>query len=108
MDRNGNSRSGANGARIAAGGTTGAAGRDGAAGDQGIVIDCDACVLRDLACGDCARTRISGNGPRGAPRDIRREPRVVLDAEQWADLQEFIAAGLFPPLRYRLPLAKAS
>jgi hypothetical protein len=126
MERNAYSRNSANGTRAVAP-TEGATNSDtttptprpaartttrgsgvGHGARRGIVIDCDACVLRAIACGDCARTSVIGNGPRGAPRDIRRESRVELDADQYEELQVLISAGLLPPLRYRLPLAQAS
>ena len=60
-----------------------------------MVIDCDRCEARGLACGNCAASVIVGE-----------EPELGL-AEQRA-LTVLANAGLIPPLRYAPRLAKAS
>jgi hypothetical protein len=65
-----------------------------------MLVDCDQCELRDIACSDCLITALAGTPRRW--RDIgeaeRRALRVLADAK------------LVPPLRLRVrqPLPRAS
>ena len=65
-----------------------------------MLIDCDSCRMRDLACGDCvvtvllARGSTHGGGDRGA-----REQLVELDSEEQTALAVLASSGLVPPLR---------
>jgi hypothetical protein len=52
-------------------------------------IDCDSCVMRDLACGDCVVSFLLG------PPDQR------LDAAEQTALAVLADGGLVPPLRLR-------
>jgi hypothetical protein len=72
-----------------------------------VLIDCDRCVMRDIACADCVVTallRLPGKprraGQPGRLADIgeaeRRALRVLADAK------------LVSPLRLRGPVARAS
>jgi hypothetical protein len=54
-----------------------------------MLIDCDTCVARDVACGDCVMTVLLG------PPSVR----VDLDAEEQAAIDSLAGAGLVPPLR---------
>ncbi len=54
-----------------------------------IVIDCDACSMRGLGCGDCMVTVLLGGPPYGVALD---------DAERRA-IDALADAGLIPPLR---------
>ncbi|HVI19958.1 MAG TPA: hypothetical protein VM712_16395 [Gaiellales bacterium] len=54
-----------------------------------MLIDCDTCVARDLACGDCVMTVLLAGAP--APVDLDEQERAAIDS--LAD------AGLVPPLR---------
>jgi len=54
-----------------------------------MLIDCDTCVARDIACGDCVMTVLLG-----AP-----STRVELDDEERAAIGSLAEAGLVPPLR---------
>jgi hypothetical protein len=54
-----------------------------------MLIDCDTCVARDVACGDCVMTVLLG------PPSVR----VDLDAEEQAAIDSLADAGLVPPLR---------
>jgi hypothetical protein len=54
-----------------------------------MLIDCDTCVARDIACGDCVMTVLLG-----AP-----STRVDLDDEERAAIGSLAEAGLVPPLR---------
>jgi hypothetical protein len=54
-----------------------------------MLIDCDTCTVRGLACGDCVVTVILNNPPQPVEFD---------DAEQ-AAVSTLAAAGLLPPLR---------
>jgi hypothetical protein len=68
--------------------------------DGGIMlIDCERCVMRDIACADCVVTALLG--PPGQPaagigEAERRALRVLADAR------------LVSPLRMREPVARAS
>ena len=63
-----------------------------------MLIDCDQCALRDIACADCVVTALLG--PPGRETEIgaaeRRALRVLADAR------------LVSPLRMREPVARAS
>jgi translation initiation factor RLI1 len=72
-----------------------------------MLIDCERCVMRDIACADCVVTallRLPGQpghaGHAGRPAEIgeaeRRALRVLADAK------------LVSPLRMREPVARAS
>lgn len=52
-----------------------------------MLIDCDTCQVRDLACGDCVVTVLLGS------------PRVDLDGEEQAAIAVLASSGLVPPLR---------
>jgi ferredoxin len=60
-----------------------------------MIIDCDLCATRGLACGNCAATVIAGEEPELGPAELRA-------------LTVLANAGLIPPLRYAPRLAKAS
>lgn len=57
-----------------------------------MLIDCDRCEMRDIACDDCVI-----NVLLGAP------PEVDLGDETAAALRTLADGGLVPPLRHRLP-----
>ena len=52
-------------------------------------VDCDTCVARGLACGDCVVTMLLGT-PGGV---------VDFDADEQAALKALAGSGLVPPLR---------
>jgi hypothetical protein len=52
-----------------------------------MLIDCDTCRVRDLACGDCVVTVLLGSA------------RVDLDGEEQAAIAVLASSGLVPPLR---------
>jgi hypothetical protein len=54
-----------------------------------VLIDCDSCVVRGLACGDCVVTVLLGVPPVG----------VELDAAEQAAISALAEQGLVPPLR---------
>ncbi len=54
-----------------------------------MLIDCDGCEVRGLACGDCVVTVLLGAPPEG----------VVLDDEERRALEVLAGSGLVPPLR---------
>ncbi len=54
-----------------------------------MLIDCDSCEVRGLACGDCVVTVLLAAPPEG----------VVLDAEERRALDVLAGSGLVPPLR---------
>lgn len=54
-----------------------------------MIIDCDTCEVRGLACGDCVVTALLGAPPSG----------VELDDAERAALDTLADSGLVPPLR---------
>lgn len=54
-----------------------------------MIIDCDSCEVRGLACGDCVVTALLGAPPSG----------VHLDEGERAALDALAGSGLVPPLR---------
>jgi hypothetical protein len=54
-----------------------------------MLIDCDTCVARDIACGDCVMTVLLG----------MPTSRVDLDEDERAAIGTLAEAGLVPPLR---------
>lgn len=54
-----------------------------------MLIDCDSCEVRGLACGDCVVTALLGAPPEG----------VVLDDDERRALDVLAGSGLVPPLR---------
>lgn len=54
-----------------------------------VLIDCDTCVVRDVACADCVMTVL-----------LRSDPGVVeLDGAEQTALDALASGGLLPPLR---------
>ena len=58
-----------------------------------MIIDCDMCTMRDIACTDCVVSVLLG--PPGAVQD-------GFDAEERAALGVLADSGLVPPLRLTL------
>jgi hypothetical protein len=54
-----------------------------------MIIDCDRCEVRGVACGDCVVTVLLGAPPEG----------VVLDHAERVAIGVLAEAGLVPPLR---------
>jgi hypothetical protein len=57
-----------------------------------VIIDCDSCEVRGLACGDCVVSALLGGPPQ------------ELDEDESAALEALAGSGLVPPLRLVLPL----
>jgi hypothetical protein len=57
-----------------------------------VIIDCDSCEVRGLACGDCVVTALLGGPP------------AELDDGERAAIEALAGSGLVPPLRLVLPL----
>lgn len=57
-----------------------------------MIIDCDRCEVRGLACGDCVVTALLGSPP------------AELDDGESAALEALAGSGLVPPLRLVIPL----
>lgn len=55
----------------------------------GLLIDCDTCVVRGDACGDCVVTHVLGGPP---------EP-LELDGDEVGALDALAGLGMVPPLR---------
>ena len=62
-----------------------------------MIIDCDSCEVRGLACGDCVVTALLGAPPGGM--EIDDGERAAIDA--------LAGSGLVPPLRLVLSLEPA-
>jgi hypothetical protein len=54
-----------------------------------VLIDCDSCAVRGLACGDCVVTVLLGISPAGVELDDAEQAAISVLADQ----------GLVPPLR---------
>jgi len=54
-----------------------------------VLIDCDRCMVRGHACGDCVVTFLLGSVPAG----------VEIDDEEGMALAALADGGLIPPLR---------
>jgi hypothetical protein len=54
-----------------------------------MLIDCDTCAARDIACGDCVVAVLLGPRARG----------LELDSAEQSALDVFASGGLLPPLR---------
>jgi len=77
----------------------------------GMVIDCDSCIARPRACGDCVVTHLLAvrDDPLGRQRSDQSgvsrvncgtgRGRVSLDDEEVVAVTTMSAAGLVPPLR---------
>ena len=79
---------------------------DGMAVQQGgiMLIDCERCEMRDIACADCVVTALLGlPGEPGRPG----RPAQIGEAERRA-LRVLADARLVSPLRMREPVARAS
>lgn len=63
-----------------------------------MLIDCDRCELRDLACDDCVVTALLG-----APRS-----GLEIDEGERRALGALAEVGMVPPLRLVLPDSRAS
>jgi hypothetical protein len=57
-----------------------------------VIIDCDSCEVRGLACGDCVVSALLGGPP------------AELDEGEYAAIEALAGSGLVPPLRLVLPL----
>lgn len=68
-----------------------------------MVIDCDRCVVRGLACGDCVVSVLLGGPPEDVALGDQAPDPVRVDAVEVAALNALAAGGLVPPLRLRLP-----
>jgi hypothetical protein len=61
-----------------------------------MLIDCETCVARDLACGDCVVNVLLGSTMQTKNTSLAA---VELDADEQAAIGSLAAAGLVPPLR---------
>ena len=59
-----------------------------------LVVDCDGCTVRGLACDDCVVSVLLGPPPE----------RLSLDADELSALDALADAGLVPPLRLVQPV----
>ncbi len=71
-----------------------------------MLIDCQTCVARDVACRDCVVTVLLQRPPQqDAPAPSRSDCAypVDLDESEYAALDRLAEAGLVPPLRLVRP-----
>lgn len=61
-----------------------------------MIIDCDTCVMRDLACGDCVVSVLLG-APPAVGTGVGTG--VELDHAEQAAIAVLAGSGLVPPLR---------
>lgn len=59
-----------------------------------VLVDCDTCLVRGLACHDCVVTVLLGP-----------PPELSFDADEQAALAVLADSGLVPPLRLVTPMA---
>lgn len=66
---------------------------------QDMIIDCDSCTMRDIACEDCVVTFF--HIPVGAPaaRPVRTRTPTEIAEDERAALAALAGSGLVPPLR---------
>ncbi|MGH3098930.1 MAG: hypothetical protein ACRDMV_23330 [Streptosporangiales bacterium] len=62
-----------------------------------MLIDCDSCEMRNIACDDCMVTALLGSAPAEAPGAVR------IDEGEQAALGALAESGLVPPLRLVRP-----
>ena len=63
-----------------------------------MLIDCDTCTVRGLACGDCVVSHLLGLAPSSEPAGPAPQP-LELDAGEQAAFAVLAGSGLVPPLR---------
>lgn len=63
-----------------------------------MLIECDRCVMRDVACSDCVVTVLLATP----------EPGGGLSEPEWRALKVLADARMIPPLRWRADLPRAS
>jgi len=63
-----------------------------------MLIDCERCVMRDIACADCVVTALLGPG----------QPATEIGEAERRALRVLADARLVSPLRMREPVARAS
>jgi hypothetical protein len=72
-----------------------------------MLIDCERCEMRDIACADCVITALLG--PPGQPgRPGRPGRRAAIGEAERRALRVLADARLVSPLRMRGPVARAS
>lgn len=66
-----------------------------------MLIDCDTCIARGPACGDCVVTAFLAISPPAArpPRPAPARTAIDLDGAERDAVDTLAAAGLIPPLR---------
>lgn len=62
-----------------------------------MLIDCDRCEMRNIACDDCMVTALLGTAPAEVPGGVR------IDEGEQAALGALAESGLVPPLRLVRP-----
>lgn len=62
-------------------------------------VDCDRCLARGPACGDCVITVLLGEPGRSGFDGAPAEQGVDLDGDEQAALSALAESGMVPPLR---------
>ena len=63
--------------------------------DEGLIVDCDTCAVRDIACDDCIISVLLGGPPGALPTPVP----VAIDGVEARALDALAGGGLVPPLR---------
>jgi hypothetical protein len=63
--------------------------------DDGLIVDCDTCAVRDVACDDCVISVLLGGPPGSMPVHVP----VAIDGVEARALDALADGGLVPPLR---------
>ncbi|ROS30899.1 hypothetical protein EDF34_0543 [Cellulomonas sp. PhB150] len=69
---------------------------EGAVSVRRMIIDCESCTARPVACGDCVVTFLTIGSPRAA---VGASDGVDLDVAEQHAIGVLAASGLVPPLR---------
>lgn len=65
-----------------------------------MLIDCDSCVMRPRACGDCVVSFLLSSAPAGVDDRAAGEPGAMeLHSDEQQALEVLASSGLVPPLR---------
>ena len=63
--------------------------------DEGLIVDCDTCAVRDIACDDCVISVLLGGPPGAEPVPVP----VAINSVEARALDALAGGGLVPPLR---------
>ncbi len=64
-----------------------------------MIIDCESCVMRDIACRDCV-VSVLITTPPGRTQEERSSSASEIDSEESRVIDLLASRGMIPPLRY--------